>query len=163
ARRRPARALQPSEASDEDDARRVLCRDTLAAYAKPRTLRSLADVGTSVVPYLAFSVLIYAAIGLSPLLALALSLPAAAVLLGACIGFRDWAHGSLLASRGANAWLGSGLGLLGLSPFVRWRHDHAVHHATSGDLDRRGVGDLPTLTIAEYRARPWRGRLGYRL
>jgi omega-6 fatty acid desaturase (delta-12 desaturase) len=55
------------------------------------------------------------------------------------------------------------LGLLVFSPFVRWRHDHAVHHATAGDLDRRGVGDLPTLTVAEYRQRSWRGRTGYRL
>jgi omega-6 fatty acid desaturase (delta-12 desaturase) len=44
-----------------------------------------------------------------------------------------------------------------------WRREHAVHHATAGDLDRRGVGDIHTLTIAEYRARPWWGRLGYRL
>jgi len=160
---RPARALEPAEASDEDEPQRVFRRDTLVAYAKPRTLRSLADVSTSVVPYVAFSVLIYAAIGVSPLLALALALPAAAFLLRTYIVFHDCAHGSFLASRRANAWLGTGLGLLVFSPFVRWRHDHAVHHATSGDLDRRGVGDLPTLTIAEYRARPWRGRLGYRL
>jgi omega-6 fatty acid desaturase (delta-12 desaturase) len=53
--------------------------------------------------------------------------------------------------------------LLVFTPFVRWRHDHAVHHATAGDLDRRGVGELPTLTVAEYRARTWRGRTGYRL
>jgi omega-6 fatty acid desaturase (delta-12 desaturase) len=50
-----------------------------------------------------------------------------------------------------------------LAPFQRWRHDHAVHHATAGDLDRRGVGDIPTLTVTEYRARSWRGRLGYRV
>src|SRR3712207_3628962 len=49
------------------------------------------------------------------------------------------------------------------TPYESWRHEHAVHHATAGDLDRRGVGDLPTLTVAEYRARSWRGRLGYRL
>jgi acyl-lipid omega-6 desaturase (Delta-12 desaturase) len=49
-----------------------------------------------------------------------------------------------------------------LSPYARWRHDHAVHHATSGDLERRGVGDILTLTLAEYRARSWRGRLAYR-
>jgi len=49
-----------------------------------------------------------------------------------------------------------------LSPFQRWRHDHAVHHATSGDLERRGVGDIITLTVAEYRTRPLRGRLAYR-
>jgi acyl-lipid omega-6 desaturase (Delta-12 desaturase) len=163
AHRRPARAPEHIEASDEDDTPRVLCRDTLAHYERPRTPRSLVDVSTSVVPYLAFSVMAYAAIGVSPLLALVLALPAAAFLLRTYIVFHDCAHGSFLASRRANAWLGTGLGLLVFSPFVRWRHDHAVHHATSGDLDRRGVGDLPTLTIAEYRARPWRGRLSYRL
>jgi acyl-lipid omega-6 desaturase (Delta-12 desaturase) len=50
-----------------------------------------------------------------------------------------------------------------LSPFQRWRHDHAIHHATSGDLDRRGGGDVRTLTVAEYRALPWHGRFGYRV
>ena len=49
------------------------------------------------------------------------------------------------------------------SAFASWRHSHAVHHATAGDLDRRGVGDVATLTVAEYRALPWRKRLGYRL
>src|SRR5262249_25134549 len=73
------------------------------------------------------------------------------------------AHGSLLPTRRANAVLGTVLGLLVLSPFRRWRHDHAVHHATSGDLDRRGVGDIVTLTVAEYRARSRRDRAAYRL
>ena len=77
--------------------------------------------------------------------------------------FHDCAHGSLLPSRRANQVLGTILGLLVLSPFTRWRHDHAVHHATAGDLDRRGVGDIVTLTVAEYQARSWRGRLGYRV
>jgi omega-6 fatty acid desaturase (delta-12 desaturase) len=156
-------APEPAGAPYKDDAQRVFRKDALLAYAKPRPLRSLADVITSVVPYLAFSALIYAAIGVSPLLALALALPAAAFLLRTYIVFHDCAHGSFLSSRRANAWLGTGLGLLVFSPFVRWRHDHAVHHATAGDLDRRGVGDLPTLTVAEYRARCWRGRIGYRL
>jgi omega-6 fatty acid desaturase (delta-12 desaturase) len=77
--------------------------------------------------------------------------------------FHDCAHGSLLPTRRANTVLGTVLGLLVLSPFHRWRHDHAVHHATSGDLDRRGVGDIVTLTVAEYQARSWRGRAAYRL
>jgi len=55
------------------------------------------------------------------------------------------------------------LGLFVYSPFLRWRHDHAVHHATSGDLDRRGVGDIRTLTVSEYDALSARARLGYRL
>ena len=66
------------------------------------------------------------------------------------IVFHDCAHGSFLPSKRANAWLGA-LGLLVYSPF-RTGATHAVHHATAGDLDRRGVGDVLTLTVAEYQA-----------
>jgi omega-6 fatty acid desaturase (delta-12 desaturase) len=138
-------------------------REALAAYAQPRPLRSTAEVITSVGAYLAMSVAIYYALGISALLALALAPVSAAFLLRTYIVFHDCSHGSFLNSRRGNAWLGAVCGFLVLSPFVRWRHDHAVHHATSGDLDRRGVGDLPTLTVEEYYARPWRGRLGYRV
>ena len=77
--------------------------------------------------------------------------------------FHDCTHGSLLPSGAPTPTLGAALGLLVLAPFARWRHDHAVHHASSGDLERRGVGDVLTLTVAEYRARSARGRLGYRM
>jgi acyl-lipid omega-6 desaturase (Delta-12 desaturase) len=142
---------------------RPFWKDALAPYAQPRLGRSLLDVGTSVVPYLALSVLIYLALAVSPLLALVLAIPAAGFLVRTFILFHDCTHGSLLPSKRANSWLGALLGLMVLSPFRRWRHDHAVHHASSGDLERRGVGDVVTLTVAEYRARSWRGRLGYRM
>src|SRR3712207_7837219 len=58
----------------------------------------------------------------------------------------DCTHGSFLRSKRANAWLGTALGLLVFAPFLSWRHNHAVHHATAGDLERRGVGDVPTMT-----------------
>ena len=90
-------------------------------------------------------------------------MPAAGFLLRTYILFHDCTHGSFLPSKRANAWLGIVLGLIVYSPFHSWRHNHAVHHATSGDLDRRGVGDVPTLTVAEYNALPWHKRLGYRL
>ena len=137
--------------------------ESLAAYARPRRLRSLVDFITSVVAYLAMSVAAYYALKVSPALALALAPVTAVFLLRTYIVFHDCSHGSFLASRRGNAWLGTFCGLLVLSPFVRWRHDHAVHHATSGDLDKRGVGDLPTLTVAEYQQRSRRGRLGYRI
>jgi omega-6 fatty acid desaturase (delta-12 desaturase) len=89
--------------------------------------------------------------------------PAAGFLLRTFIVFHDCTHGSFLSSRRANAWVGTACGLLVYTPFHSWRYEHAVHHATSGDLDRRGRGDVDTLTVAEYRALPWRGRLGYRL
>src|SRR5919204_6491780 len=146
-----------------DPPKRPFWREPLAPYAQPRLARSLLDVATSVLPYLALSGLIYTTLGVSDLLTIALSILAAGFLVRTFIVFHDCAHGSLLPSKRANAYLGAFLGLLVLSPFRRWRHDHAVHHATSGDLERRGVGDVLTLTVAEYRARSWRGRLAYRL
>ena len=138
-------------------------RALLAPYARSCRVRSSVDVITSVIAYLALSVAMYFLSHVSPWLTLALAPLSAAFLLRTYIVFHDCSHGSFLASRRANAWLGTICGLLVLSPFVRWRHDHAVHHATSGDLDRRGVGDLPTLTVAEYLARDARGRFSYRM
>jgi omega-6 fatty acid desaturase (delta-12 desaturase) len=141
----------------------VFWRETLAPYARPRVSRSLLDLATSVVPYLALSVAMYFALGVSYLLVLVLAIPASGFLVRTFILFHDCSHGSFLPSRRANLWLGTVLGLFVYSPFLRWRHDHAVHHATSGDLDRRGGGDVRTLTVSEYLALPARGRLGYRL
>jgi acyl-lipid omega-6 desaturase (Delta-12 desaturase) len=140
-----------------------LGHEQLAAYARPCLRRSVLDIITSVVPYLAVSVLIYYALGVSYLLALVLVLPAAGFLVRTFVVFHDCAHGSLLPSKRANRYVGRFLGLFVMSPFQRWRHDHAIHHATSGDLERRGVGDIITLSVAEYQARGWRGRLAYRL
>jgi acyl-lipid omega-6 desaturase (Delta-12 desaturase) len=123
----------------------------------------VADLATSVLPYLALSVLMYLALDVSYLLVLALAIPAAGFLVRTFIVFHDCAHGSFLPLKRANAWLGAGLGVLLFQSFASWRHSHAVHHATAGDLDRRGVGDVLTLTVAEYRASTWQRRLGYRL
>ena len=120
------------------------------------------DIITSVVPYLAVSVLMYYALDVSYLLAMVLVVPAAGFLVRTFVVFHDCAHGSLLPSKRANRYLGRFLGLFVMSPFQRWRHDHAIHHATSGDLERRGVGDIITLSVDEYRARRLRGRLAYR-
>jgi omega-6 fatty acid desaturase (delta-12 desaturase) len=139
-------------------------RELLAPYARPRLGRSLADLATSVLPYMTLSVVMYViADDVSVLILLALAVPLAGFLLRTYIVFHDCAHGSFLPSKRANKWLGIGLGLLVYTAFASWRHSHAVHHATAGDLDRRGVGDVPTMTLAEYRESSWRRRLGYRL
>jgi omega-6 fatty acid desaturase (delta-12 desaturase) len=135
----------------------------LAPFARPCPRRGLFSVATSAVPYLGLTVAIYLTLGVSIPLTVALTILAAGFLVRVFVVFHDCAHGSLFPSRRANTALGTALGLLVLSPFVRWRHDHAVHHATAGDLDRRGVGDIITLTVDEYAARSRRGRLGYRL
>jgi omega-6 fatty acid desaturase (delta-12 desaturase) len=138
-------------------------REALAPYAQPHLGRGVVDIATSVVPYLALSVLMYLALDASYLLVLALAIPAAGFLVRTFIVFHDCTHGSFLPSKRANTWLGIGLGLLVFESFANWRHNHAIHHATAGDLDRRGVGDVLTLTVAEYRASRLRRRLGYRL
>ena len=138
-------------------------REALAPYAKPSLARSLIDLATSVLPYLALSLAMYWALGVSYLLALAIAIPASGFLVRTFILFHDCSHGSFLPSRRANVWLGTALGLLVYSPFLRWRHDHAIHHATSGDLERRGGGDVRTLTVSEYLALAPRAQLGYRL
>jgi acyl-lipid omega-6 desaturase (Delta-12 desaturase) len=137
--------------------------EALAPYARPDRGRSAINLATSVVPYLLVVGLMYVALGVSYLLTLALALLAAGFLVRTFIVFHDCTHGSFLESKRANTWLGTALGLLVFATFGCWRHSHAVHHATAGDLDRRGVGDVGTITVAEYHARSWRGRLGYRM
>jgi omega-6 fatty acid desaturase (delta-12 desaturase) len=135
----------------------------LDAYARPRLSRSLLDLGTSALPYLGLLVAIYFSLQVSVILALALALPAAGFLTRTFIVFHDCTHGSFLPTRRGNSLLGAALGILVWLPFRSWQHEHAVHHATAGDLDRRGIGDISTLTVDEYRAMGrWR-RLGYRL
>ena len=135
----------------------------LAPYEQPRLMRSLLDIATSVVPYLALSALMLVSIDRLPALTIVLAVPTAGFLVRTFVVFHDCTHGSLLPSKRANRYVGRALGLFVLAPFARWRHDHAIHHGSSGDLDRRGVGDVLTLTVAEYRTRSWRGRLAYRL
>jgi len=138
-------------------------RDALEPYTRADRRRSLGCLLTSAVPYLALFVVMALSLRISYLLTLALSVPAGGFLVRTYIVFHDCAHGSFLASRRANRWLGASLGLLLFTPFECWKRHHAVHHATAGDLDRRGVGDVLTLTVAEYECRRWRGRLAYRL
>jgi omega-6 fatty acid desaturase (delta-12 desaturase) len=105
----------------------------------------------------------YALAQVSYLLALVFVVPAAGFLLRTFIVFHDCTHGSFFASRTANRWVGVACGLVVFTPFHSWRHEHAVHHATAGDLDHRGMGDVDTLTVREYLGRSSMGRLGYRL
>jgi omega-6 fatty acid desaturase (delta-12 desaturase) len=138
--------------------------ETMAPYARPDLRRSLLDIATSVGPYLALCALMYALVGeVSAWVIVALAILSAGFLMRTFVIFHDCGHGSFLASRRANMWLGRVCALLTWQAFSNWRHDHAVHHGTAGDLDRRGVGDVPTLTVAEYHQKSWKGRLGYRL
>jgi len=138
-------------------------RDVVEPYAHAERRRSWWFLLTSLPPYLMLFALMDLSLRISYLLTLALAFPAAGFLVRVYIIFHDCTHGSFLASKRGNRWLGTSLGLFTFSAFDCWQHNHAIHHATAGDLDRRGVGDVQTLTVAEYNARPWRGRMAYRL
>src|SRR5207247_286376 len=114
------------------------------------------------VPYLALMVAMHFLFDVSPWLVALLALPAAGFLVRTYIVFHDCAHGSFLPGKRANVWLGTCLSLFLYSNFLAWRHHHAIHHATAGDLGRRGIGDVHLMTVEEYKASPWRRRLYYR-
>jgi omega-6 fatty acid desaturase (delta-12 desaturase) len=150
----------PSAGSDPG---RPYWRDSVARHEQPSLRLAFLDLATSVVPYLGLTVAMYLSLGVSIWITLALAVPAAGFLLRTFIVFHDCTHGSFLRTKRGNRWLGRLTGLLVFQPFGNWRHNHAVHHGTAGDLDRRGTGDIPTLTIEEYLSRPFGQRLGYRL
>lgn len=95
--------------------------------------------------------------------ALLLCIPAAGFLVRLFMIQHDCGHGAFFADKRANDWVGRIIGVLTLTPYDYWRHTHAIHHATSGNLDRRGLGAIETLTVEEYLALPPVRRLGYRL
>jgi omega-6 fatty acid desaturase (delta-12 desaturase) len=96
-------------------------------------------------------------------LTLLLAIPATGFLIRNFIIFHDCGHGSFFKSKRANDVVGILTGLLTFTPYYHWRHNHAVHHATVADLDRRGTGDVMTLTVDEYSQLPWWRRFGYRI
>jgi len=122
-------------------------------FARARTLRAAGELLQTVVPYLLLTaaMLLLARRG-HVWVALALSVPTAAFLVRTFIIFHDCCHGSFFPSRLANRVVGYATGLLTLTPFDKWQRSHAEHHATAGDLDRRGAGDVWTLTVSEYLA-----------
>lgn len=117
----------------------------------------------TVVPFIILWYLAYKSLSVSYLLAVVPSLLAAGFMTRIFIIFHDCTHYSFFKSRRANRIVGTCMGVLTLFPFDQWGHDHAIHHATSGNLDKRGTGDIWTLTVDEYVAAPLRLRLAYRL
>ncbi|MCG6882290.1 MAG: fatty acid desaturase [Silicimonas sp.] len=135
----------------------------LAAYRTPILSRALFELTVTLIPFVTLSALAWAALYLSTVLAIGLALINAFFLLRLFMIQHDCGHGSFLRNRKASDWIGRVLGVLTLTPYDVWRQNHATHHATSGNLDRRGTGDIPTLTVREYRARSRFGRLRYRV
>ncbi len=138
-------------------------REVVARYQKPSVRAAIVQLLTTVVPFLGMLGVMYWSLSVSYWLTLGLALVAAGFMVRTFIIMHDCGHGSFLPSRRWNDIVGFVTGVLTLTPYVQWRRDHAIHHATSGDLDGRGHGDINTLTIREYLALSWKGRLWYRI
>ena len=137
----------------------------LSKYERPNLRKAVWQLLDTVVPYGTLWVLMVLTVhdGYPYWMTLALAAVAAGLLVRIFIFFHDCCHGSFFASRQANRILGYVAGILTFTPYEDWRRAHAGHHATSGDLDHRGTGDVWTLTVREYLAAPQLKRLAYRL
>ena len=136
----------------------------LTPYRRASAARAVFELSVTFPPFAALwtAMLIASRHGLF-WLSLALAPLAAGLLVRLFMVQHDCGHGSFFPSKLANDWVGRAIGVMTMTPYDHWRRSHAIHHATSGNLDRRGIGDIKTLTVREYFALNWRDRLRYRL
>ena len=135
----------------------------LTRYRAPCAARSVVEIAITAGPLVVLWFLMWATLDLGYWLGLLLAVPAAGFLVRLFMIQHDCGHGAFFHRRFTNEWTGRVIGVLTLTPYDFWRRTHAVHHSTSGNLDRRGIGDIDTLTVREYLALPRWGRLRYRV
>ncbi len=138
-------------------------RQIVARYQSSSRTRSIWQLVNTLVPYFILWYLAYLSLDVSYLLTLAVSVVAGGFLVRTFIIFHDCGHGSFFSSQNANDIVGLFTGILTFTPYYQWRHSHAIHHASAGDLDRRGVGDVWTATVDEFMAMSRLKRLWYRI
>jgi acyl-lipid omega-6 desaturase (Delta-12 desaturase) len=141
----------PNSAGDARDWTPILHR-----YRDPDHVRSMLEVLITAVPFVH-------SLGLSYWLSLIIAVPAAGFLVRLFMIQHDCGHGAFFRHRSANDWVGRAIGVVTLTPYDHWRRSHAIHHASSGNLERRGTGDIDTLTVCEYLGLSRWQRLRYRL
>ena len=138
-------------------------RAVVARYQGSDVSRSIMQMVTTLLPLAAMLYVMSLSLALPYWITLLLALPTAGLLVRTFIIMHDCAHGSFFPSRRANEIVGFITGVFTLTAFSAWRHSHALHHASSGDLDRRGHGDVDTITVSEYLALSRGARFKYRL
>ena len=137
--------------------------EIVSRYNRPDSLKSWWQIVNSVGAYLVMWVLMVWSLKVSYLLTLVLTVPAAGFLVRTFIIFHDCGHGSFFRSRLMNTLTGIITGMLVFTPYHRWHRDHAIHHRTVGNLEKRGIGDVMTATVGEYeKMKPGR-RVVYRI
>ena len=135
----------------------------LAKYREPNQLRSSYELAVSFVPFVALWALAWWSLSISPWLALGISVLNAAFLVRLFAIQHDCGHGAFFSNRHVSDWVGRVLGVLTLTPYDVWRRTHSIHHSAAGNLEKRGMGDVHTLTVAEYQKMSWMGQTHYRV
>lgn len=135
----------------------------LARYREPDHARSVFELMTTLVLFAALWAIAWLLLSISYILTLAVVVPTAGLLVRLFIIQHDCGHGSFFRVRALNDWVGRAIGVLTITPYDVWRRSHATHHATHGNLDKRGIGDIDTLTAAEFLAMPHWRKVCYRL
>lgn len=138
-------------------------RKIVSKYQVPDTWRSIWQIVNTLIPYFALWGVMFWSVGISYWLTLLISIPTAGFMVRTFIIFHDCGHGSFFKSKRANTAVGIITGILVFTPWNHWWHEHAIHHATAGNLDKRGTGDVDTWTVEEYLAAPWGKRVWYRI
>src|SRR5690625_5130618 len=138
-------------------------RKSVAPFANADKRASIIQLLNTVLPFLLLWFLAYQSLSVSFWLTLALSVVASGFVIRIFIIFHDCTHGSFFKSSKANRIVGTITGIITLFAFEKWKRSHAIHHATSSNLDKRGIGDVWVMTVDEYAAASFWGRLAYRL
>lgn len=135
----------------------------ISAYQKPSLQQCLIELGTTFSFLALFWMLSWQISAINPWLGSIFLIPTALFLVRLFVIQHDCGHQAFFKTRALNDWVGRTLGIFTLTPYYVWRRAHALHHAGSGNLNRRDIGEIITITVAEYQARSWLGRLRYRL
>lgn len=155
--------INPGLPTDERPSGTAAWKQIVMRYQQPSRWRAVWQLVNTLVPYLALWYLMYVLTAVSYWLVVPLAILAGGLMVRLFIIHHDCGHGSFFKSRRANDVWGFITGVLTLTPYQHWRSEHAVHHSSSGNLDRRGIGDIWTLTVSEYlECSRWK-RLAYRL
>lgn len=148
---------------DEGAKNNQIWKQIVARYQKPSVPRAVWQIANTLLPYVGVWVAMWYTVHISWWLTVPLMILAGGLMVRLFIIFHDCGHGSFFKSQKANHILGAITGVLTFTPYYHWRWEHAIHHSSSGDLDRRGTGDIWTLTVQEYlEASRWK-RFAYRL
>ncbi|MFD1019771.1 fatty acid desaturase [Thalassobacillus hwangdonensis] len=138
-------------------------KKTVAPFETSNTKASIMQLINTILPFLGLWFLSYASLSTSVWLSILFSMIAGGFVIRIFIIFHDCTHQSFFKNKKANRIIGTITGIITLFPFEQWKREHAIHHATSGNLDKRGTGDIWIMTIEEYREASFWGRLSYRL